>query len=684
MARENQYQEADDRSQLSLDELERRIADEFSRAQQDMQRTADEYFRDLQRRDDEMRQQVAAGKITEQQYKSWRLTQLARGERFNAMRDKMAARATLASEVAAAYINDTTPGIYSLNRNFAGYVIEKYSGDIDFTLWDEQTVRRLIMEHPDLMPYYPEERAIARGIDQVWGRKVISRSVTQSIILGESIPKMANRIAGTITNMSRTSAVRAARTAVTGAENGGRLAGFEAARAKGIDVQKEWLATLDGRTRFSHRMMDGKVAKLEDKFPNGCKYPGDPDGPPSEVYQCRCTLVSNIAGIDTTDAQRRARNAQTGKNEVISNMTYSQWAGWKQEYQKAPVYRPTAAEIAAGAAAGVGLRAAVAKSMGAFGKKHQEILMDDLEKSPQEIQDMFAAYGPELQRSTDLDPLTGRRARDGRAYYSPKYGTVTLHPGEVMAGDSCHVPGGTYFHEYGHNIDHLMGQKASGDKDTLFSSYWKNADGKTFEEIINDDALRDIARIYGQNNYGSSNWIGIDPWEKEVKSVLNTYRKQNGSTKEYKALLKEYNQIKKDDWRATGFSDEGFEIWDNFMESHKDQLLIADAATHGATAVDVWCRTVRREADIYGNGDLSDMVSKTTIQLAGKTYPLDVGHKREYYSTAGNVGTEGFAELTSAFTTNPESLEQIKKHLPNVYSSYLEMIKEGTGLVNGN
>ena len=166
MARENKYQEADNLSQISLDELERRIVDEFSRAQRDMQRTADEYFRDLQRRDDEMRRKVDEGTITEAQYRNWRLTQLARGDRYNAMRDKMAARATRASEVAAAYINDTTPGIYSLNRNFVGYIIEKYSGDIDFTLWDEQTVKRLIVEHPDLMPYYPEERAIARGIDQ--------------------------------------------------------------------------------------------------------------------------------------------------------------------------------------------------------------------------------------------------------------------------------------------------------------------------------------------------------------------------------------------------------------------------------------------------------------------------------------------------------------------------------------
>ena len=491
---------------------------------------------------------------------------------------------------------------------------------------------------------------------------------------------MANRIAATITSMSRTSAVRAARTAVTGAENGGRLAGMEAAQRKGIDVQKEWLATLDGRTRFDHRAMDGQVVPLDKKFPNGLMYPGDPNGRPELVYNCRCTMVSNIAGIDTTDAQRRARNAE-GRNEVISNMTYSQWAGWKQEKQNAPVFRPTAAQAAAGVAGGAALRAAVAQSIGAYTPEEQEMLMAQLENAPQEVQDMFAAYGPELRESIEYNPYTGKKERRGAAYYAPEKGTVTLHPDEVIRGDNCHLQGQVHFHEYGHNIDNLMGEKASGIRGTNYSSYWRNADGKTFEDIINDDVMADIAKVYRENNrYGVNSWKGEIPYEKEVKKVLNEYRKQNGSTKEYKALLKEYNKTKKDlEWYGDTSVD-AMLSWGNFMDIHEDQLWIADAAAHGEKAVDLWIRTVRREGDEFANGDLSDMAAKTTIKLANTPYPLDVGHEVKYYKTYGNLGTEGFAELTSAFTSNPDSLDQIKKHLPNVYNAYLQMIKEGTAL----
>ena len=48
---------------------------------------------------------------TEQDYKQWRLNQIGRGERFEALRDKMAKRYTKANETAVAYVNDATPGI---------------------------------------------------------------------------------------------------------------------------------------------------------------------------------------------------------------------------------------------------------------------------------------------------------------------------------------------------------------------------------------------------------------------------------------------------------------------------------------------------------------------------------------------------------------------------------------------
>lgn len=126
----------------------------------------------------------------------------------------------------------------------------------------------------------------------------------------------------------------AIRTAVTGAQNAGRLDSYAAAEKMGIKLKKEWLATLDGRTRHSHAMLDGEQVAPDAKFSNGCRFPGDPQGPPWEVYNCRCTLIAAVDGVDTSDAERWARDPETWERKLVSDMIYQAWAGWKEKEQK--------------------------------------------------------------------------------------------------------------------------------------------------------------------------------------------------------------------------------------------------------------------------------------------------------------------------------------------------------------
>lgn len=318
-----------------LAKLERRIAKLYREAGKELQATIDAYFEQFKKRDEEMKALIGTvqnGKEwTEQDYKQWRLNQIGRGERYQAMRDKVAHRVTDANAVAVSYTNDATPGIYSLNRNYAAYTIESVAGNVGFDLWDEQTVKRLMVEQPDLMPYYPPKRALKRGIDLAYGKKQITASVTSSILQGKSIKHMADDLQKRISTMSRDSAIRTARTAVTGAQNAGRMDSYAAAEKMGIKLKKCWLATLDARTRHSHAMLDGEQVAQDKKFSNGCRFPGDPQGPPWEIYNCRCTLIAAVEGVDTSSAQRRAKNADTGQTEVVSNMSYAEWAGWKKD-----------------------------------------------------------------------------------------------------------------------------------------------------------------------------------------------------------------------------------------------------------------------------------------------------------------------------------------------------------------
>lgn len=319
-----------------LAKLEKRISSVYGEAAKELQTTIDDYFAQFEKRDAEMKDLIGTvvnGKEwTERDYKQWRLAQIGRGERFEALRDKVAERMTKANQTAVSYVNDATPGIYSLNRNYAAYTIEQVAGDVGFDLWDEQTVKRLIVEQPDLMPYYPEKKAVKRGIDLAYGKKQITASVTSGILQGKSIKGLADDLQIRIPTMNRDSAIRTARTAITGAQNAGRQDSYVAAEKMGIKTRKQWIATKDNRTRHEHGVADGQTVDYDQPFDVGGEdlmFPGDPSGSPWNVYNCRCTMRTvEKEGIEAEARKIRVRDPSTGRNVLVNEMTFTEWQEW--------------------------------------------------------------------------------------------------------------------------------------------------------------------------------------------------------------------------------------------------------------------------------------------------------------------------------------------------------------------
>lgn len=327
---------SDNWTDKELEALEKRIAEVYKQAEKDLDKEVKEYFAKFKLRDKEMKARVNAGEMTKAEYQQWRLTQMGRGQRFEALRDKVAERYTKANEVTNAFVNDLTPSIYSLNRNYEAYTIEKAVGSCDFTLWDESTVRRLLVEQPDIMPYYPPYRAIQRGIDLAYGKSQITKYVTSGIIRGLAPGKIANELMTSVTTMNRTNAVRAARTGITTAQNAGRMDSYVAAEKMGIQIKRRWVCTKDARTRLSHGLADGQVVVgTKTPFDVGgysMMFPGDQSlgAPGHEIYNCRCTTRTvEKDGIEAEPRQMRVRNAK-GEWEVVNEMTYSEWEKWKQ------------------------------------------------------------------------------------------------------------------------------------------------------------------------------------------------------------------------------------------------------------------------------------------------------------------------------------------------------------------
>lgn len=336
-----------------LIELEKEIRRAYAAAAVELMETIDAHFARFEKKDTEMRRLMEAGQITEDQYLQWRLSYIGRGKRFEELRDKLAEGVTRANELAVSYVNNRLPTIYTLNRNYAGYSVDRGSRwrYDSFTLLDEATVRRLIRDKPDLMPNYPAKRALARGIDLAYGKKQITAAVTSGILQGKGVRRIAADLRERIVSMNVESAIRTARTAVTSAENGGRQDTFEAAAEAGIKVRRRWLATLDSRTRPEHGHADGQERGADEPFIVGGEklmFPGDKSHGASgwNIYNCRCCLTSATdKRFEKNPMKRRARNPETGEWELIPDMTFDEWQEWKRERAQAAAAKDDAVQL---------------------------------------------------------------------------------------------------------------------------------------------------------------------------------------------------------------------------------------------------------------------------------------------------------------------------------------------------
>lgn len=313
-----------------LEELEKRITEHYRRVYNELSVIVRNYFKQFEKRDKEQLALLNEGKITELQYQQWRLAQMGRGKRFEAMRDEAAERITKANQIACDYISGKTPDIFAVNRNHMAYGLEKEYGNIGFTLYDENTVKKLIAEQADFLP----APSINVPKDIWWNKQLITAEMTSGILQGEGIGKLADRFMN-VTDANRVSAIRNARTFCTAAENAGRQDGFNQAAKMGVKVRKEWIATLDGRTRHSHQKLDGKIVDYNEKFESvlGSKmmFPGDiSGGKPGDIYNCRCSIGYVDPLEQPSEKERRARNPETGEWETISDMSYEEWEKWKK------------------------------------------------------------------------------------------------------------------------------------------------------------------------------------------------------------------------------------------------------------------------------------------------------------------------------------------------------------------
>jgi len=314
-----------------LKRLEAKISRTYNRSVREMKKKIRDELERYSRQINKWKKDLDEGRVTQAEFDEW-LSKNAYQSPSNREMVKVLVEDTYNSNaIAAQMIKDHTYDVYALNANRTAYEIDSEVGYYtNYTLYSKDTVERLVSENPELLPNVGVDKAK----DIAWNSKKLRNEMIQGILQGESVQKIAKRYERVL-GMNRNSAIRNARTATTSAQNGGRLRSFERAKDLGIGVEKVWIATVDGKTRHSHRLLDGQTQQTNKPFISGAgyklMYPGDPSAHPSEIYQCRCRIIGR-----TKYSEVNPRDLENRFSRLPDGVTYDEWRKACMSKEKKP------------------------------------------------------------------------------------------------------------------------------------------------------------------------------------------------------------------------------------------------------------------------------------------------------------------------------------------------------------
>lgn len=643
-----------------IEALAKRFEGVYGEAARSMRESLDAHLASFERENAEWAKLVESGAETQANYDAWRRAQATRTDYLHGMVDRLATDATRANQKALDMVNDRIPRVYAENANFGAYQVESGLGwdTHSFDLYDESTVRRLMAttEHDQIIhevipvgPARPDLQSLRVDLDAAkdvqWNRQKFTAAVTQSILQGESIPNAAKRLMGVL-NMDKGMATRAARTAMTSAENAGRVDSYKRAKAMGIELEQEWMATLDGRTRYSHRQLDGQHVPVGEKFEvegHEIEFPGDPKAHPSETYNCRCTLVAWLPGIEKEDPERWSR--------LPKGMSYDEWKSGK-----------LAQGAAETALKHVDMSSPLWSQLGSIDASEVAARVDEL---------LEGAHGraAELWEKFEGQLTMNNPEWDGGAYFTHRGNRgVSMNVRNSLDDVGDRGTLATWFHEFGHHIDNLSNDAykfsyTSVDYgNRMFHDTLKREVAANIKEVqasmtarLNElKRDRDIMGMYNE---------GLLPWHSRYSATMYQQAREH---------------IDDADWlRAHHLPSVAHK---STVEEREERLYkkFSEDAQVPKRVVPIKNARQRAGKEITEAGHdtqlaLGDIYEGATKGECQDTY----GHTNGYWEYDDKLPKEAFAEFYSAeciYSVRPEVLNVMMKRLPDSYEAYKRIV----------
>lgn len=268
----------------------------------------------------------------------------------------------------------------------------------------------------------------------------------------------------------------------------------------------------------------------------------------------------------------------------------------------------------------------------------------------------------------DLNHPTVDSSYEG-AYYSPsdKHTHFKTYK-EAFEESGYQRKNVCFFHEYGHNIDDLLGGKGNG----YLSTSYVNADGKMFSQVLEREIGDTLSAFYLKGK-------GVDVYD-AVKEAQNEAGGM-GFGSYVRQMLRGF--MPKDEYNAirqtlidSGDDDTIFRpLVDKWLKPQFQQELRDIVKQHKEVA-DGFINWVKDRYSIYERSDVSDIFGNYMTRFYGKdyAYPFGIGHKVSYQMNFANMPKEAFAEFFSATVTQCDSLKGIQDLLPESYQYFMEML----------
>ena len=544
------------------------------------------------------------------------------------------------------------------------------------------------IQQPNVAKAVQTDSKLSKTLYQAMGMylKPLKKKVTQELTRGFAAAMHVNDIARNIAQRTRigySNAIRIARTEGHRINCAAAMDAQRAAKERGADVVKQWDATLDGRTRKSHRKLDGQIRELDEPFEaNGHKAdaPGH-FGRPEEDINCRCVVLQRARwALDDDELETlKERAAYFGLDKT------KDFDDFKAKYLK--ITEKDIEESTASDRVYEGT---------AFADSAKDIYGKDYKKALDGIYDR-------LDNAQHAGAATVWRSLFGRvkmnktgsgAFYRPGTGGIHLAPKyRTLDGDSLGKPFQTVFHEVGHAIDDWL----DGDE---FSYGAKFTKGGALGKAIRADWEKLTKTSGGIEDLWKANKTGSAIYDRYKDTAEFRYIDMDSKIENLKRRV------------AISFGDDVAEKYERAWYFTPDFLITVSAkrkkelfGDHLAAryvsylptksklrkhderiATDTAIAQIKEKGgDIKAYGDISDWIEA----LTDRPYPLGAGHGKSYWTRGAKYGgktkdearmdelsSEAFAELFDSCLGNEESYKLMRKYFPSAVEWFEEKMDE--------